>query len=656
ILCGFTEKLRGRNAALSIAAVVIILGLPLWWKTTETYRAWLPYSQISELDSLQLQLSVEVEVVFSRGTLSPEQQKKVPLSQTREQEHQIDAKNGLLYKYETKYRTATIMEEDALNQPTARAGSLKDVLSALEPQVRQVIDTMSFSHQEIMGTLSDRIRISQVSKESLVESMRAIKSSPGYEITFSLLNPDPKSHSLHWNIEGAVHNYIQPLLNKLAPIANFSVDSQILYYAMLGVNPRFDSAASAYTLNAASLAHVINPVEARLGSNAASSYPVLNFLLYVPEAHHSPLFIRDHRKKDVPSNAFHSPRWGGIMVRPIFYIIHVCQACLPLVEDGGISEAVVEDGRIGGAVVEDGGIGGAVIEDEGISGAVVEDGGISEAVVEDGRIGGAVVEDGGISEAVVKDEGIGGAVVEDGGIGGAVVEDGGFVGAVVEDGRISEAVVKDEGISGAVVEDGGISGEVVYNVNDMYGPEAEFPVDIDINMTKVMSVFLAQLRQLLGVQKTQAPPGFILQSPGSAGLADWELDQLMWSRSVENVATATTTITSLAQLLDQISNIVINDNIAQQVSSAVSSLQAATAELEAGNLAFALQYSREAILASEKAFFDPSLLHLLYFPDDQKFAIYIPLFLPMCVPIVLSLLKIINEFRQKRAEKLAKKD
>lgn len=93
-----------------------------------------------------------------------------------------------------------------------------------------------------------------------------------------------------------------------------------------------------------------------------------------------------------------------------------------------------------------------------------------------------------------------------------------------------------------------------------------------------------------------------------------------------------------------------------QVFSAVTSLQAAMAELEAGNLAFALQYSREAILASERAFFDPSLLHLLYFPDDQKFAIYIPLFLPMCVPIVLSLLKIINEIRQKRADKLAKKD
>lgn len=95
---------------------------------------------------------------------------------------------------------------------------------------------------------------------------------------------------------------------------------------------------------------------------------------------------------------------------------------------------------------------------------------------------------------------------------------------------------------------------------------------------------------------------------------------------------------------------------APQVSSAVTSLQLAVAELEAGNLRFALQYSKEAILASERAFFDPSLLHLLYFPDDQKFAIYIPLFLPMCVPILLSLLKIVSDARQKRREKQAKKD
>ncbi|KAJ4929954.1 hypothetical protein JOQ06_018970 [Pogonophryne albipinna] len=526
------EHRRGQLASLSIAAVVIIVGVPLWWRTTETYRAWLPVSQINELANLQLQLSADVEVVFARGTVTPEQQKKVPLTKTQDEEHTVDEDTALRYRYETKYRTANIMEEDALNQPSAadadlslhtlseslcgslvvyvipesssllpedvdvyigqrrtallrngaqmRVGrTMEQLLAHLEPRIRQVLKVMSFSHTDITAALSGRVRLSPGNKESIADSMRAFKSSPGYEITFSLLNPDP------------------------------NIDSQTLYYAMLGVNPRFDSSRNAYTLNSDSLAHVINPVEARLGSNAASSNPVLNFLLYAPDAQHSPLYIQDRQKQKVPSNAFHSPRWGGIMV---------------------------------------------------------------------------------------------------------------------------------------------------YNVNSFYGPEAVFPVDINIDMAKVMGVFLAQLRLLLGVQSSTTPPGFLVAPCSSTGLADWELDRLMWSRSVENVATAATTITSLAQLLDQIGNIVINDNIAEQVSSAVTSLQLAVAELEAGNLGFALQYSKEAILASERAFFDPSLLHLLYFPDDQKFAIYIPLFLPMCVPILLSLLKIISDARQRRKERQAKKD
>lgn len=554
------EKQRGRNAALAIAAVVVIVGIPLWWRTTETYRAWLPMTQIHELDSLHLCLTVEVEVVFAQGTLAPDHQKKLPLSQVREQDHHVDTETNLKYRYETKYRTATIMEEDALNQPTPaeadtalhilsesacgsvvvyvlpasssllaegvnvfvglkrtalvtfeqRTGPLQAVLSAIDAEVEPVLQTMSFGHRDIIAALSNRIRLAKLSKESLVDSMRAFKSSPGYEITFSLLNPSPQSHKVQWDIEGAVQQYIQPLLDKMAPVSNFSVDSQILYYAVLGVNPRFDKTASAFTLSADSLAHVINPVEARLGSNAASSNPVLNFLLYVPDPQHSPLIIRDHRGQGVSTNAFHSPRWGGIMV---------------------------------------------------------------------------------------------------------------------------------------------------YNVNDMYDKDtASLPVNLNIDMSKVMGVFLAQLRLLLGVHQVRPPKGFEVQGPGNAGVADWELDRLLWSRSVENVATASATITSLSQLLDEIGNIVINDNIAQQVLNAVTAIQAAIAELEAGNLAFALQYSREAILASECAFFDPSLLHLLYFPDDQKFAIYIPLFLPMCVPILLSLLKIVSEVRQKRAEKNAKKD
>ena len=45
-----------------------------------------------------------------------------------------------------------------------------------------------------------------------------------------------------------------------------------------------------------------------------------------------------------------------------------------------------------------------------------------------------------------------------------------------------------------------------------------------------------------------------------------ELDQWLRGRTLENIATATATLSSLAQLLEQISNIVINDDIGNEVS------------------------------------------------------------------------------------------
>ncbi|XP_006005797.1 GPI transamidase component PIG-S isoform X2 [Latimeria chalumnae] len=549
------EKIRGKYAALSIAAIAILLGIPLWWKTTETYRASLPYSQIRELDTLWFQLMVPVEVIFAKGTLRAEQQRQIPFSQSRQKEAQLNSKTGFRYRYETKFRAATAMEETALALPgvqeaeetlsrlketpegtvlvyiipetslllpqgiktyigkrrtavlravLSQSHRMEDTLDEISPQVQRVVQTMSFTDDVIASAVSDRIPIGKFNKETYADNMKALKSSLGYEITFSLLNPDPKSHDLHWDIENAVNYYIQPFLGKLSSMANFSMDSQILYYAILGVTPRHDKASSSYILSAESLPHVINPVEARFGSSAASLYPVLNFLLYVPDYAHSPLHIRDHHGAQVTTNAFHSPRWGGIMV---------------------------------------------------------------------------------------------------------------------------------------------------YNVKHKNSNETLFPIRVDIDMVRVMEVFLTQLRLLLGIQKVETPADVLLQSPGNEGITDWELDRLLWVRTVENIATATTTLTSLAQLLDQIGNIVINDHIASEVYSSVASVHATLSELEAGRLSSAFHASKQAITSSERAFFDPSLLHLLYFPDDQKFAIYIPLFLPMAVPIILSLLRIASDFRQAQKQR-----
>lgn len=42
---------------------------------------------------------------------------------------------------------------------------------------------------------------------------------------------------------------------------------------------------------------------------------------------------------------------------------------------------------------------------------------------------------------------------------------------------------------------------------------------------------------------------------------------------------------------------------------------------------------------ASKAYFDPSMLALLYFPDEHKYAIYTPLFGPVMVPILMGLLR-----------------
>lgn len=75
---------------------------------------------------------------------------------------------------------------------------------------------------------------------------------------------------------------------------------------------------------------------------------------------------------------------------------------------------------------------------------------------------------------------------------------------------------------------------------------------------------------------------------------------------------------SLSKLLGEISNIVINEEVARCITSAVNSVRKATLMLKVGELDEAMDYSRKAYSAAETAFSDPSLLSLLYFPDDQK--------------------------------------
>lgn len=71
-------------------------------------------------------------------------------------------------------------------------------------------------------------------------------------------------------------------------------------------------------------------------------------------------------------------------------------------------------------------------------------------------------------------------------------------------------------------------------------------------------------------------------------------------------------------VLDGIRNIVINDEVGLAINDAYINIIKSKSYLSNNNLDEAVVYARKAFESAERAFFDPSLLALLYFPDDQK--------------------------------------
>lgn len=90
---------------------------------------------------------------------------------------------------------------------------------------------------------------------------------------------------------------------------------------------------------------------------------------------------------------------------------------------------------------------------------------------------------------------------------------------------------------------------------------------------------------------------------------------------------------------------VINKDVSVEIKESVEAIDDALTSVNRGDQLAALKSSRRGYRKSESAFFDVSLLELLYFPQDQKFAIYVPLFLPVGLPILWGAYAAIQFFR-----------
>ena len=138
--------------------------------------------------------------------------------------------------------------------------------------------------------------------------------------------------------------------------------------------------------------------------------------------------------------------------------------------------------------------------------------------------------------------------------------------------------------------------------------------------------FSHQLLSFLGAPQT--PPSLQLQ-----------LQSLTRLRAASLLLSASSTMRSLACLTVALPSIAIPETVSSAVDTTLMHLRSTCDALKEGKFRHALDHARIAETQAEKGFFEKSMVGQVYFPDEHKVAVYLPLLGPVGVPLVMSALK-----------------
>ena len=162
----------------------------------------------------------------------------------------------------------------------------------------------------------------------------------------------------------------------------------------------------------------------------------------------------------------------------------------------------------------------------------------------------------------------------------------------------------------------------------------------------VMAMFAAQLRTLLGLP---AAPGADVVPATRAAFAAWEVDALARRAAIAHAVVAGESLAALGRVVKALPGMVISDTIASMAARGLHAATMAARAIGAGRHAEATALAAAAHEAAEGAFFHPSILSLLYVPGDHKLAVYMPLFLPVLLPLTLAAMREGRHYRRRRA-------
>ena len=139
----------------------------------------------------------------------------------------------------------------------------------------------------------------------------------------------------------------------------------------------------------------------------------------------------------------------------------------------------------------------------------------------------------------------------------------------------------------------------------------------------------------------------LLGTPQSGSLP-LRLSTLARIRSTDLLLRASSSLGSLARLSLALPSISIPRSVADGVSKTMHHLERACASLGGPE---GLRHARIAEEEAERAFFEKSMVGQLYFPDEHKIAVYLPLLGPVGVPLIMGLLNEVRNWLKRRKQR-----
>lgn len=169
----------------------------------------------------------------------------------------------------------------------------------------------------------------------------------------------------------------------------------------------------------------------------------------------------------------------------------------------------------------------------------------------------------------------------------------------------------------------------------MTNPDSFIPAG---ELIPVMETFSGLLLQLLGAPETPLCP--LLR-----------IDALTRITIHKNLRSAMDNLVLLLKLADALQNISIPPVTLAHVEASLAAVRLLIAHVHDGDWVRASHWASQAVAASKAAFFEENMVQQMYFPDEHKFAVY----LPLCGPIVMvTTMGVVRVFRDYRARKKTK--